>query len=272
MSELGCSTISFRHRTLSEALAAISRLGMTGVDLGGLPGVCEHFPVERGRDVELAEVVEAVETFRVEVWALNVDPGALNDPGLDERTLVSRGHELAAHARRLGAALIVPCGAPARTPFVDEAADLARTARGLRVLSSVAAGHGVRLLVEAPHHHRFCHGLERLRALLELVPADVAGLVYDVSHVVAGGVDEVALAAELAERIEHVHLRDAVPGEINRSIGRGAADFAGVVDALRERGYAGRYVLELETHDVAEHDREAVAESSRDAISALLRA
>ncbi|WP_017975373.1 sugar phosphate isomerase/epimerase family protein [Actinopolyspora halophila] len=270
MSELGCSTISFRHRTLSEALAAISRLGMTGIDLGGLPGVCEHFPVERGRDV--ADVVEAVEAFRVDVWGLNVEPGSLNDPGLDEKTLISRGDELAAHARRLGAALIVPCGAPSRTPFVDEAADLARTARGLRVLSSVAAGHGVRLLVEAPHHHRFCHSVERVRALLELVPVDVAGLVYDVSHVVAGGVDEVELATELVERIEHVHLRDAVAGDINRSIGRGDADFAGIVDALRERGYAGRYVLELETHDVTEDDREAVAESSRDAISALLQA
>lgn len=270
MSELGCSTISFRHRPLPDALAAISRLGITGVDLGGLPGVCEHYPTERGRDI--AGIVETVRDFRVDVWALNVDPGPLNDPDLDQDTLAFHGAELASDAARLGAALIVPCGAPSRAPFVDETADLARTADGLRLLSSVAAEHGVRLLVEAPHHHRFCHSAERVRGLLGLVPAEVAGVVYDISHVVAGGIDEAEFAAEFADRIEHVHLRDAVAGDINRSIGRGTADFTGVISTLHAHGYAGRYVLELETHDVTEHSRETVAGESRDTISALLRA
>ncbi|MGJ7909047.1 sugar phosphate isomerase/epimerase family protein [Actinopolyspora sp. H202] len=270
MSELGFSTISFRHRSLPEALAAISRLGITGIDLGGLPDVCEHYPTDRGGDI--AEIVETIRDFRVDVWALNVDPGPLNDPELDRETLASRGAELAAHAAQLGADLIVPCGAPSRSPFVDETADLARTAGGLRLLSSVTSEHGVRLLVEAPHHHRFCHSADRVRALLGMVSPEVAGVVYDVSHVVAGGIDEAEFAAEFADRIEHVHLRDAVAGDINRSIGRGSADFTGVIGALHEHGYTGRYVLELETHDVAEHSRETVAGESRDTISALLRA
>lgn len=268
MNELGCSTITFRNRTLSDALGEITGLGFTGVDLGGLPGVCDHVPYPPDVD----RIVDAVLEAGVHAWAVNVDPGPLNDPGLAEDVLAHRITELAELAARLGAALIVPCGAGARAPFTDEQHDLALLARRLRLASATAAEQGVRLLVEGLHHHRFCHSAERLRRLLELVPAEVAGLVYDVSHVVAGGIDEVALARELGERVAHVHLRDAAPGDINRSIGRGRVDFAGVIGALTERGYTGRYVLELETHDVSEEDRPAAAGRARDAIAALLPA
>ncbi|MDR7304138.1 sugar phosphate isomerase/epimerase family protein [Haloactinomyces albus] len=268
MSELGCSTISFCHRPLPEALAAISALGMSGIDLGGLPGVCEHIPTPLDRDPD--DIVEDVRTARLDTWAINVDPGPLNDPALDDEALVHTGTGLVSLAARLGAALIVPCGAPSRTPFVDESADLARMANRLRLLGNVAADSDVRLLVEGLHHHRFCHSAERARALLDLTPVEVAGFVFDVSHVVAGEIDEVALAREFAERIEHVHLRDAEPGEINLSIGRGRADFAGVVRELSAQGYTGRYVLELETHDVDEGDRVEVAAQARETISALL--
>lgn len=36
---LGCSTISFRHLALPEALAVIGDLGFAEIDLGALPGV-----------------------------------------------------------------------------------------------------------------------------------------------------------------------------------------------------------------------------------------
>lgn len=268
MNGLGCSTITFRNRTLSDALTEISGLGFTGVDLGGLPGVCDHVPHPPGSHAD--RIAAAVVEAGVDVWAVNADPGPLNDPELQEGGLARRTADLADLAARLDAALIVPCGAGARSPFADEERDLALIARRLRLASATAAERGVHLLVEGLHHHRFCHSAERLRRLLELVPAEIAGLVYDVSHVVAGGIDEVALVRELADRVAHVHLRDAAPGDINLSIGRGRADFAGVVGALTEHGYTGRYVLELETHDVAEEERVAAAGRARDAIAALL--
>ncbi|MHA6803879.1 sugar phosphate isomerase/epimerase family protein [Salinifilum ghardaiensis] len=255
---------------MPEALAEIAALGLTGIELGGLPGVCDHVPTPAGPHAE--RLAEAVDAAGLDVWAINVDPGPLNDPGLSADELTRSGSDLVRLAARLGAAVIVPCGAASREPCTDEATDLDRIAGRLRLLGELAAEHGTRLLVEGLHHHRFCHTAARLRGLLERVPAEVAGLVYDVSHVVAGGIDEVALAGELADRIAHVHLRDAAPGEINLSIGRGSVDFAGVVGALAARGCTGRYVLELETHDVDEPDRPAVAARARDGIAALLPA
>lgn len=268
MPRLGCSTISFRQRPVSEALAVIRELGFDGIDLGGLPGVCDHIPTPLAGPAD--ELVDVVRASGLRTWAINVDPGPLNDPRLGERDLLDSGRALVGLAASLDAAMIVPCGAQHREPFVDEATDLDRIARGLRLLGDLAADNGVRLLVEGLHHYRFCHTAERAEALLDRVPAASAGFVFDVSHVVAGGFDEVAFAREFAERIEHVHFRDAEPGDINLSIGRGRADFAGVVRALREYGYTGSYVLELETHDVAEQDRPAEAAAARADIAALL--
>ena len=41
-----CSTITLRHLPLDQALATINKLGFTEIDLGALPGVCDHVPYE----------------------------------------------------------------------------------------------------------------------------------------------------------------------------------------------------------------------------------
>ena len=45
-SRLGCSSISFRHQDLPTALRTIAGLGFDEIDLGALPGVCDHVPYE----------------------------------------------------------------------------------------------------------------------------------------------------------------------------------------------------------------------------------
>jgi sugar phosphate isomerase/epimerase len=103
----------------------------------------------------------------------------------------------------------------------------------------------------------------------ELGTADVQ-FVLDTSHVVAGGGDCVETARAFGERLAHVHLRDAVPGDIHRSIGSGEVDFAALLRHLTATGYEGHYSLELETNDVAEYDRPAEAARAGAAISDLL--
>ena len=58
---LGCSTISFRHLPLPEALAAIAELGFGEIDLGALPGVCDHVPyvLDRAAVADVAGQVTA---------------------------------------------------------------------------------------------------------------------------------------------------------------------------------------------------------------------
>ncbi|HEX2075090.1 MAG TPA: sugar phosphate isomerase/epimerase, partial [Geodermatophilus sp.] len=131
---------------------------------------------------------------------------------------------------------------------------------------------GLDLLVEAPHSRRLCADLDRSEMLYEALGDAPVGAVLDLSHVVAGGGDEVDAVRRFGDRIRHVHLRDAVPGDINRSIGRGEVDFAAAIHALTAAGYQGHYSLELETHDISDADRPAEAGRAGRYISSLLRA
>lgn len=90
-------------------------------------------------------------------------------------------------------------------------------------------------------------------------------LCLDTGHLLIGGTDPAALAAEAAGRIGHVHLKDvvadmahqvadgkvayseAVARGLYQPLGRGDIDVAGVVGALEGAGYQGWYVLEQDT-------------------------
>lgn len=259
---VGISTISFRHRPLEEALTIIERLDAGEVDLGAIPAVTDHVPVPFSGDPQA--YVAALAEHGLRCGAVNSDIGDLNDPDHSRRALRGLAQPLIELAAATEGALIVPCGRADYAPFVDEAADLALIGDNLRALSSWCAESGVRLLVEVLHHKRFVHSVEVADRLLSQLGPEVFGLLFDVSHIVASQDDPVAWAAALGPRVERVHLRDAVPGNLNVGIGRGVADFAGMVRALEAGGFTGTYILELETHDVNEEDREADAARSRD--------
>jgi inosose dehydratase len=91
------------------------------------------------------------------------------------------------------------------------------------------------------------------------------GLCLDTGHLLIGGADPVALAAEHAGRIRHTHLKDvdavwarrvrsgevtyteAVRGGMYRPLGQGDVDIASIVGSLERAGYDGWYVLEQDT-------------------------
>ncbi len=257
---IAVSTITFRFRPFDEALALIAELGVEEIDLGALPGVCDHIPVPFTGDP--AAVAAQVAGHGLTATGLNADVGALNDPSLADEQLLATAAPLIELAAVTGADLILPAGGQSHDPYVDEDADLALIAARLRMLSEAAAERGVRLLVEVLHHRRFAWTAARADRILAELDDDVIGLLLDTSHVVASDEDVVAWATKHAARVRRVHLRDAVPGNLNLGLGRGAVDFRGVFAALEAGGYRGVYVLELETHDVEEHEREADARRS----------
>jgi sugar phosphate isomerase/epimerase len=267
---VGISTISFRFRSLDEALTVIERLGAVEVDLGAIPDVTDHVPVPFTGDP--AAYVRALEAHGLRSGAINSDVGHLNDPSLTRQALAGTVRPLVALAAATGGALIVPCGRNSYDAYVDEGTDLATIAENLRFIAELCAEQGVRLLVEVLHHRRYVHSVARAEKVLDLLGPEVFGLLFDVSHIVASSDDPVAWARRRADRVERVHLRDAVPGNLNLGIGRGQADFAGTIAALEVGGFTGTYILELETHDVEEEDREADAQHSREEIMAMLEA
>jgi sugar phosphate isomerase/epimerase len=266
-----CSSITLRHLPLEEALDAIASLGFTEIDLGALPGVCDHVPYELTSEA-VTDVADVVHRSGLRVRSVNADVGDLNRP-LDARGAAER----ARHLDRLielssaigSTGLVLPNGALDHDPVVSLDADLELVADQLAGMQRDCNAGGLELWVEAPHFFRLCYDLERTAALVSRLAAGL-GLICDVSHIVASGSTPRQFIRRFADRIRHVHLRDAEPGYIHHSIGNGQVDFADTARALAEIGYSGKLSLELETRDLTNDERPAAALQAGRYISSLL--
>ncbi|GAB7066555.1 sugar phosphate isomerase/epimerase [Mycobacterium hodleri] len=268
---LGCSSISFRHQPLAEALATITSLGFDEIDLGALPGVCDHVPFVLD-STAVADVARTVAASGLRVRSVNGDVGDLNAPAMGRRRSDRRAHldTLSTLAAAVGArALVLPCGALDHEPITTLEADIALVADELATAAAVAASHGVELWTESLHLHRLCWNVERAQMLADRL-VDEVGIVMDFSHVVASGGDPVDFVARFGPRIAHVHVRDATPGNINVSVGNGHVDFACGIKELVAAKYQGHYSLELETRDITHDQRPDAAARAGDVISNLI--
>lgn len=269
---LGCSTITFRHRPLDEALRLIEELGFSEIDLGALPGVCDHVPMVLDTDA-IRFVAAQVKASGLAVRSINADVGDLNEP-IDAGAQQARDEHVGALielARAIDSgALVLPCGRLGLNPIVDETADLDLVASQLHRAADAVLNAGIGLWVEALHSMRLCHTARRATELVSRLDPRRVGIVFDVSHVVSAQDNVRNYLDALEDRVVHVHLRDAVPGNIHLSIGNGDVDFADLLEALAQRSFAGHYALELETHDVAENERPAATSRARDTITSLL--
>ncbi len=237
-----CSTITLRYLALDQALSAIVDLGFTEIDLGALPGVCDHVPNELSAEA-VRQVAATLNASGLAVRSVNADIGDLNRP-LDPTEAAARRQ----HAERLvelcgaigSSALVLPNGAQQHEPIRSFDEDLALVAEQVAEVAALCAAAGIELWVEAPHFFRLCYDVDRAEALAGLLPAGV-GLICDVSHIVASGSTPREFVRRLGAQTTHVHLRDAEPGYIHHSIGNGQVDFADTVAALGEIGYAGKF-------------------------------
>ncbi|BBY17074.1 sugar phosphate isomerase/epimerase family protein [Mycolicibacterium litorale] len=270
-SRLGCSTISFRHQPLPQALQTIAALGFEEIDLGALPGVCDHVPYVLDESA-VAEVAADVAASGLRVRSINGDIGDLNASltGAEERARVRHLDMLVALAAATGArALVLPCGALSHHPLRSLDEDLDRVADELVAAAHVAAAGRVELWTESLHFHRLCCDIDRAQALTSRFGPEV-GIVMDFSHIVASGGDPVDFVCRFGPRIAHVHIRDAAPGDINLSVGNGAVDFGRGLKALADAGYHGHFSLELETRDITHDERPAAAVRAGQLISELI--
>ncbi len=150
-------------------------------------------------------------------------------------------------------------------------------------ICSAAAGAG---LVAALHPHvgtMIQTGEETQRVL----DGSRIGLCLDTGHLIIGGGDPVAVAAERPDRIAHVHLKDvrldlaarvragamtyseAVAEGMYVPLGAGDVDIATIVGRLEAAGYAGWYVLEQDTVLRAAPGADGVADPVEDVRASL---
>ncbi|HEY8823021.1 MAG TPA: sugar phosphate isomerase/epimerase [Dermatophilaceae bacterium] len=189
-------------------------------------------------------------------------PVVLHDPGHDplpEVKLALKGFT-AAGAGTLVLAAVTGTDGYDVSPVLDEA-DWRVLLTNLDRLAVVAARSGITATLH-PHVGTMVETPDDVQRVLA---GSSIGLCLDTGHLLIGGVDPAALAAEHAGRIRHTHLKDvdatwarrvqsgdvtytdAVRQGMYRPLGQGDVDIAAIVGSLEGAGYDGWYVLEQDT-------------------------
>jgi inosose dehydratase len=196
-------------------------------------------------------------------------PVVLHDPDLDlDRTVLPALDDLAA----AGAGTMVLAADTGAAGYDDAVVlDEAAWRRLLAALDEIADLAGERGITATLHPH-VGTVVERPAEVERVLAGSALPLCLDTGHLLIGGNDPARLAADLPERVAHVHLKDvdvalaeqvrsgaltysgAVAAGLYRPLGQGDVDIAGIVGGLEADGYRGWYVMEQDTILDAEPD------------------
>ncbi|WP_426625560.1 sugar phosphate isomerase/epimerase family protein [Leifsonia sp. McL0607] len=178
----------------------------------------------------------------------------------DELDRIRRSAALAA---QFGAErLVIGGGARRAAGTTDD--DYRRLADSLNEVADIAESQGI----EASYHPHLSTIVESPEELDRLLPNTRIGFCPDVAHLAAGGGDPAAIIRSYGDRINHVHLKDLTRASVSfQPLGDGDLDLAGIVGALRETGYDGWLMVELDEYD---GDPKEAAERSGEAVRRLL--
>jgi inosose dehydratase len=130
------------------------------------------------------------------------------------------------------------------------AEDYARLGRLLSELGRRTAAAGVPLVY---HHHMNSLGEkpDEIENILEAADPAFVGVLFDIAHYQQGGGDPIAGIRKYRDRIKVVHLKDVettsgTPGYRWVALGRGRVDVKGCIAALRNGGFDGWAIVELD--------------------------
>ena len=267
---LGYNTNGFAHHRLDDALTLLAELGYQSAAVTlDYHALDPYEPDLLGRTAEMRELLTRLGLRSV------IETGSrflLDIRRKHQPTLLSgsaEGREARLDFLMLAVDVAAELGSDAvsfwsGTP--DDAAPaeelMRRLADGCRRLCDRAATRGVRLAFE-PEPGMFIDTMTRFDELRRRVDHPAFGLTIDVGHLHCMG--EVPIAEHLRrwrELLRNVHIEDMRRGVHDHLMfGDGEIDFAPVLAALDEIGYAGGVHIELSrhSHNAVETARKALA-------------
>lgn len=270
LARLSLNTATTKHLTLPEAAAAAAAAGLSSI------GVWR----DRVQEVGAEQAARIVADHGLRVSSL-CRGGFLTTPDDDAAQVALEDNRLAIReaatlgTRELvmvvgglpacsapgGPALPYPAGTPAGAGPDDPARDVVaareRVAERIAELAPYAAGHGVRLVLEALHpmfaaDRAVISTLGQALDLAEPFPADVVGVVVDTYHVWWDpDLQRQVARAGAAGRIAGYQVCDwvlplaAEPLNSRGHVGDGYVDFATVTRWVRDAGYTGDVEVEI---------------------------
>ncbi len=241
--KFGMSTLGCPGWTLERVAEAARDYGYQGVELRILDDEVITPAVVRQNKNRLRNLFG---DGKLELVALGTSI-RVSAAGADERAANERDlREYVDLAHDLGVPLIRVFGGHF-PPGSDEAAAIARAAETLEHYGAIADQAGVTIALET--HDDFSRS-STVAATLSRVRTHSVGALWDTHHPYRMGEDVAAVWTNLANRLIHVHVKDARRRPDGRwdlvLLGQGEVPCREIVRALAMRGYAGYVVAEWE--------------------------
>jgi inosose dehydratase len=188
----------------------------------------------------------------------------VGDPAV-ERDQLALHREHAEFVRDAGGTFLQVIDERPKRPLTS--ADYTRMGQLLTKLGRETAAAGVPLVY---HHHMNSTGEkpEEIEAILQAADPAYVGLLFDIAHYQQGGGDPVAGIRTYRKWIKAVHLKDVktvpgAPGYRFVELGRGRVDVKGAVAALREGGFSGWAIVELDQPSAPDTPKSAALANRR---------
>ena len=147
---------------------------------------------------------------------------------------------VASLAGQVGISYVAFCGGAIRGRGIQEE-DYQLLAEGLAEAEKIFADQGI----EASYHPHLGSMAEKPEQIDKLFSVSGIKFCPDLAHLAAGGGDPLAIVKRYYDRISFVHLKDLDENGF-APLGTGSVDLNGVLDFLKEKGYAGDYLVEAD--------------------------
>lgn len=260
--KLGLNTVLFGGYDVETAFKYTAMAGYDGIELGAIPMMANHFPLDDWRG-PAAHVQKLARDYRLELLAM--------EQPLQDATVMENAFQAAVE---IGIP-IINCGPGGKA---DDAASFQASLDNLGKLSDRAEHYGVTLCVKA-HVGNAVYNTPTTLQMMEAVSSPAFGIDMDPSHIHRAGENPVEALAAVISRVKHVHIRDCRgratgPGKPEtQANGRGDIDLVGYIRVLHEHGYQGPLNLEVigaKSYDLAQAC--IIAAESRGHMQACLQA
>lgn len=189
-----------------------------------------------GSDIQVLK--DMLERYHAEMMSVCVGANFIYKDALEDEMYHMK--TVAALAEKVGVSYVAFCGGAIRGKGIQDG-DYKLLAEGLKEAETIFAAHGI----QASYHPHLGSMAEKPEQIDRLFSVSDIKICPDLAHLAAGGSDPLEMVKKYYDRISFVHLKDLDKNGF-APLGTGSVDIDGVLNFLKEKGYAGDYLVEVD--------------------------